>query len=264
MIIGTIGLGNMASALLTGFTGSGQVKNTDIIGADASEAMRQKAADRFGITVTDSNKEAAKTADILFLCVKPVVMPLVLEEIRDTVTEDTLLVSIAAGKTVKWIEDFFDHPVKLVRCMPNTPALVQAGMTAVCRNGNVSDEELNLVMSLLTGCGLAEVIPETLMDAVVGVSGSSPAYVFMMIEAIADAGVKGGMQRGQAYRFAAQAVMGSAKLMLETGLHPGELKDMVCSPAGTTIDAVEVLEENGFRAALMKAVDACIEKSKKL
>ena len=191
-------------------------------------------------------------------------MPLVLEELRDCVRDDTLLVSIAAGKTTKWIEEFFDRPIRLIRCMPNTPALVQAGATAVCRNGQVSDEELKTVMSLLSACGMAEVVPENLMDAVVGVSGSSPAYVFMMIEAIADAGVKGGMQRGQAYRFAAQAVMGSAKLMLDTGLRPGELKDMVCSPAGTTIDAVQVLEEGGMRAAVMKAVDACIQKSKKL
>ncbi len=264
MKIGTIGLGNMATALITGIISSGQAKNTDIIGADAGEASRNKAAERFDIAVTESNREAAGQADILFLCVKPVVMPVVLEEIRDSVRKETVIVSIAAGKTVKWIEGFFDREIKLVRCMPNTPALVQAGMTAVCRNGNVSDAELADVMSLLTGCGLAEVVPENLMDAVVGISGSSPAYVFMMIEALADAGVKGGMPRGQAYRFAAQAVMGSAKLMLDTGLHPGELKDMVCSPAGTTIDAVQVLEEEGFRAAVLKAVEACIDKSKKL
>ena len=148
--------------------------------------------------------------------------------------------------------------------MPNTPALVGAGITGVCKNDLVSDAEFTYVLSLLGSFGLAEAVPEALMDAVVSVSGSSPAYVFMFIEAMADAAVADGMPRAQAYKFAAQAVMGSAKMVLDTGKHPGELKDMVCSPAGTTIEAVRVLEEKGFRSSVMEAMKACTAKAKGL
>ena len=148
--------------------------------------------------------------------------------------------------------------------MPNTPALVQAGCSAVCKNENVTDEDLEKALQIIRSFGLAEVVNENLMDAVGAVSGASPAYVFMLIEAMADAGVKGGMPRKQAYRFAAQTVMGSAKLMLETGRHPGELKDMVCSPGGTTIEGLQVLEEEGFRGAVMDALEAVMNKSKEL
>ena len=148
--------------------------------------------------------------------------------------------------------------------MPNTPALVGEGMTGVSPNEAVKEEDLEKAMKLLSSFGKAEVIPEKLMDAVVSVSGSSPAYVFMMIEAMADGAVKLGMPRDKAYTFAAQAVMGSAKMVLETGRHPAELKDMVCSPAGTTIAAVQVLEEAGFRAGLIDAMEACAEVSRSL
>lgn len=148
--------------------------------------------------------------------------------------------------------------------MPNTPALVLEGCTAVCPNKNVTKEEQQLVMKILNSFGKASIVSENLMDVVVGISGSSPAYVFMFIEALADAAVEEGMPRAQAYEFAAQAVFGSAKMMLELKKHPGELKDMVCSPAGTTIQAVKVLEEKGFRASIMDATVACIEKSRSL
>lgn len=148
--------------------------------------------------------------------------------------------------------------------MPNTPALVLEGCTGVCANANVTGEELDTALTYLRSFGRASVVAESLMDAVVGVSGSSPAYVFIFIEAMADAAVAAGMPRAQAYEFAAQAVLGSAKMVLESGKHPGELKDMVCSPGGTTIDAVKVLEEKGLRAAVMAAMEACIEKSKRL
>ncbi len=148
--------------------------------------------------------------------------------------------------------------------MPNTPALVLEGCTGVCAGDLVDEEELEEVLELLRSFGVAEAVPERLMDAVVGVSGSSPAYVFLFLEAMADGAVAAGMPRRQAYTFAAQAVLGSAKLLLETGKHPGELKDMVCSPGGTTIQAVKVLEEKGLRAAVMEAMEACVEKSRKL
>ena len=148
--------------------------------------------------------------------------------------------------------------------MPNTPALVGEGITAVCKNSLVNKEEFSYIMSLLSSFGLAEEISENLMDVVVSVSGSSPAYVFMFIEAMADAAVLDGMPRDKAYKFAAQAVLGSAKMVIETGKHPGELKDMVCSPAGTTIEAVRILEEKGFRSSVIEAMKACTDKSRSL
>jgi len=149
-----------------------------------------------------------------------------------------------------------------VRTMPNTPAMVKEGMTGVCRNESVTDEDLAQVMAILESFGKAEVVPEHLLDVVTSVSGSSPAYVFMLIEAMADGAVADGMPRAQAYKFAAQAVLGSAKMVLETGRHPGELKDMVCSPGGTTMEAVRVLEEKGLRSAIIEAEKACVSKSR--
>ena len=264
MKLGFIGLGNMATAMIGGILKQGTARPEDILGSAAHETTRDRVQAQFGICADRSNREVAEEADIVILAVKPVQFPVVLEEIMDVVDENKLIISVAAGKTTKWISEYFSHPVKIVRCMPNTPALVQAGCTAVCRNEFVSDEDLQQALTILQSFGIAEVVNENLMDVVVGVSGSSPAYVFMFIEAMADAAVKGGMPRAQAYRFAAQSVMGSAKLMLETGRHPGELKDMVCSPAGTTIEAVEALELGGFRGIVMEAVAACIEKSRQL
>ena len=202
---------------------------------------------------------------VLFLAVKPIFFPEVIDQIKDVVAEDTLIVSIAAGRTLDYLKEAFGRPeLKLIRCMPNTPALVLEGCTGVCAEENVTEEDMEQVLALLRSFGIASVVPERLMDVVVGVSGSSPAYVFMFIEAMADEAVAAGMPRKQAYEFAAQSVLGSARMVLETGRHPGELKDMVCSPGGTTIQAVKVLEEKGMRAAVMDAMDACIEKSKSM
>ena len=264
-VIGFIGLGNMASAIMGGMLQKKMVAPQNIIGYDVSEAARQNAVAKFGILAAADNKEAAAKADILFLAVKPIFMGEVIGEIREAVKPETVVVSIAAGRTLGFLEEAFaDKDRKIVRCMPNTPALVLEGCTGVCPNGNVSDEELETVLELLKAFGKASVVPERLMDVVVGVSGSSPAYVFMFIEAMADAAVAAGMPRKQSYEFAAQAVLGSAKMVLETGMHPGELKDMVCSPGGTTIEAVKVLEQKGLRGAVMSAMEACIEKSKNL
>ena len=177
-------------------------------------------------------------------------------------TEDKIIITIAPGKTLAWLEEKFGKKVKIVRTMPNTPAMVMEGMTAASPNSYLSEEEVKYACHILESFGKVEVIPERLMDAVVGVSGSSPAYVFILIEAMADAAVSDGMPRAQAYKFAAQAVMGSAKMVLETGKHPGELKDMVCSPAGTTIEAVRVLEGTGFRSSVIEAMKACTDIAK--
>lgn len=263
-MIGFIGLGNMASAMIGGMLQKDMVTPGEIIGSCRTEETAKKIADRFGIETTTDNSTVAQAADILILAVKPQFFPEVIAQIKDEVNADALIISIAAGKTMDYIETQFGRPLKLVRCMPNVPALVGEGITSVSRNERVSDEEMKQAMDLLSSMGKASEIPERLIDAVVGVSGSSPAYVFLFIEAMADGAVAAGMPRSQAYEFAAQAVLGSAKMVLETGKHPGELKDMVCSPGGTTIQAVKVLEEKGFRAAVMDAMEACIEKSKNL
>lgn len=264
MTVGFIGLGNMAKAMIGGMIKGKLAEPSDIIGSARTEMTRRNIRETYGITVTEDNGQVAKKADILILAVKPQMFEEVIPQIREKVKEDTLIISIAAGKTMAWIEEAFGRTIKLVRCMPNTPAMVGAGCSGVCRNSQVSDPEMELCMKYLGSSGVAEEVPERLMDAVGGVSGSSPAFVFMFMEALADGGVKAGMPRAQAYRFAAQTVMGSAKLMLESGKHPGELKDMVCSPGGTTIEGVQILERLGLRASVMSAVEACVEKSKKM
>ena len=231
MKLGFIGCGNMAGAIIRGIIASGAAQAQDITGADLSAAAREKIQAASGICVTADNAEVVRRSDIIFLTVKPQYLEEVILGIRGEADPGKLFVSIAAGRSVSWIEERFgDYPVRLVRLMPNTPALVGEGMTAACANDRVSEQE----------------------------------YVFMFIEAMADAAVQGGMPRAMAYKFASQAVLGSAKMVLETGKHPGELKDMVTSPAGTTIEAVRVLEEKGFRSAVFECVKACTEKSASL
>lgn len=262
--VGFIGCGNMASAIIGGLTANAGINPDEIIAADASEAAVKRASDTLGIHTTTDNCQVASDSDVLFLSVKPQFYEAVISQIRDILPAGQIIVTIAPGKTLAWLAERIGDSVKIVRTMPNTPALVGAGITGVCRNSLVTDSDFEYVMQLLSSFGLAEAIPESLMDACVSVSGSSPAYVFMFIEAMADAAVADGMPRAQAYRFAAQAVLGSAKMVLDTGKHPAELKDMVCSPAGTTIEAVRVLEEKGFRSAVMEAMKACTAKAKGL
>lgn len=264
MKLGFIGCGNMASAIIGGILKNGLCAPADVLASDLSEEACKKAEAAFSIATTSENVQACRHADVLFLAVKPQFYADVIAQIRSEITPQTLVITIAPGKTLAWLAEQFQKPVPIVRTMPNTPALVGEGMTAMCANELVSDEAFALAKQLLSSFGKVEVIPERLMDAVVSVSGSSPAYVFMLLEAMADAAVADGMPRAQAYLFAGQAVLGSAKMLLETGKHPGELKDMVCSPAGTTIEAVRVLEKEGFRSSVMEAMRACIEKAKSM
>lgn len=263
-MIGFIGNGNMGRAILGGILSNGITMATNVIVSDVNDEGLKLVNGKYGVNITNYNCEVAAKSDILFLAVKPNVLYSVIDEIKDYVSENTLIVSIVAGQSMKKITEAFNKNIKLVRVMPNTPALVGEGMAALTPNGNVSDEEKGTLLKIFNSFGKAEIVAEYIMDTVTAVSGSSPAYVFMFIEAMADAAVMGGMPRSQAYTFAAQSVLGSAKMVLETGRHPGELKDMVCSPAGTTIDAVGVLEAEGMRSAVIKAMTACIEKSKKL
>ena len=263
MRFGFIGAGNMAQAMIGGILKAKLVSKDEIIASAATQKTLDAVKDKFGVQTTLDNQEIAK-ADMIFLAVKPVYCEQVLREIKDKLTKDRIIVSIAAGKTMAWLEEQLGKDTKIVRTMPNTPALVGEGITAVCPNEQVTDKELTQVCEVLESFGKAEVIKESMMDAVIAVSGSSPAYVFMFIEAMADAAVAQGMPRKQAYQFAAQAVLGSAKLLLETGMHPGELKDMVCSPAGTTIEGVRILEKNGFRSAVFEALQGAADKGKKM
>lgn len=263
-VIGFIGAGNMGQAMAGGILSSGIVKAENIIFSDVSQENLKKAYKKYGVKTSNSNILTASMSNFIILSVKPNMYQNVIDEIKDYIKPETVIITIAAGITLEKLKVMFGKNVKTVRTMPNTPAMVGEGMTAVIPNEFVTEEELKEVMDILNGFGKAEIIEEKLIDAVIAVSGSSPAYVYMMIEAMADAGVSGGMSREKAYKFAAQAVLGSAKMVLETGIHPGELKDMVCSPGGTTIEAVATLEEKGFRNAIIKAMKVCEEKSKEM
>lgn len=262
--IGFIGGGNMASAMISGIISSGLVTPVNIIASDKIAASIEHLKSTYGIETTLSNTYVAKNADIIILSVKPYLYDTVIREIRDDVTDQKIVVAIAAGQTIERIEGAFGKSIKLVRTMPNTPAMVMEAMSAIAPNENITDDDLAAILNIFESFGKAELVPESLMDAVTGVSGSSPAYVFLFIEAMADAAVKDGMPRAQAYKFAAQSVLGAAKMVLETGKHPGELKDAVCSPGGTTIAAVAKLEEGGLRNTVISAQNACTAKSKEL
>ncbi|MBQ5534616.1 MAG: pyrroline-5-carboxylate reductase, partial [Lachnospiraceae bacterium] len=264
--IGFIGLGNMAKAMIGGILGEHIVSEGSILGYDSLPLARNQAAETYGIGIGSNNIDVAHKSDVLILAVKPQVIEEVIKEIAEHVGEEKLVISIAPGKSLELLQERFKtgsgRKVRIVRCMPNTPALVGEGMTGYCVNEYVTDEDKSTAVSILSSFGKAEEVPEKLIPAVTSVSGSSPAYVFILIEAMADQAVSDGMNRVQAYKFAAQAVLGSAKMVLETGKHPGELKDMVCSPAGTTIEAVKILEREGFRAAIEDAMEACTEKAR--
>ena len=241
--------------------GKKYTEGKNIIASCRTQTKLDRVAHEYGIMTTTDNREVAMKADILFLAIKPQFYKEVIDQVKDLMNEEKVIVTIAPGWTLERLAAAFGKELQIVRTMPNTPALVGEGNTVVTPGCFVKEENLQIVMEILSCFGKATVIPEYLQNASVAVSGSSPAYVFMMIEAMADAAVMDGMPRAQAYTFAAQAVMGSAKMVLETGKHPGELKDMVCSPAGTTIQAVRVLEEKGFRSSIMEAMQACSRKA---
>ena len=264
-IIGFIGSGNMGSAMIGGMLKNGVAAKENVYVGDLSEASLKKVNEEFGVNVTTDNTVVASKADILILSVKPHIYPIVINGIKDVIKDDVVVVAIAAGQAIGTVKDLFGRDdLKVVRVMPNTPALVGAGMAALAPSKDVAKEETEEILQIFNSFGEAEIVTESLMDAVTSVSGSSPAYVYMIIEAMADAAVVEGMPRVQAYKFAAQAVLGSAKMVLETGKHPGELKDMVCSPGGTTIAAVAKLEETGLRSSIMAGMKACADKSREM
>ena len=259
--IGFIGMGNMGKALLKGALKSNSSDNFIFSDKYITDEMVQS----IGTTKADDNISCVKNAKYIFLAVKPQFFGEVADEIKNYITKDKVIVSIMAGLTIDIIKEALGGNARVIRVMPNTPALVEAGMSGVCFDlSEYTEEEKNTVLGILEACGRVKIVTEAMMSAVTCACGSSPAYVFMMIEAMADAAVADGMPRPQAYEFAAQAVYGSAKMVLESKLHPGVLKDMVCSPGGTTIEAVRVLEEKGFRSAIIEAQKACVDKSKNM
>lgn len=259
MKLGFIGGGNMASAILNGVVASGVCKANDITVCDINAESLKKYDSSIK---TSQNNADAVLCDYVLLAVKPFILSNVLDEIKDYDIKDKVFVSIVAGVSVAEIKSVLGKDAKVVRVMPNTPAQVGEGMTVIAKPDDcVSDDELSEVLKIFDACGKTEIMAESMINAVTGVSGSSPAYVFMMIEAMADAGVAGGIPRDKAYKLAAQSVLGSAKMVLDTGKHPGELKDMVCSPKGTTIEAVAELEKRGFRSAIIEAIKKCNEKA---
>lgn len=260
--IGFIGCGKMAQAMVTGILSSRKVRPEQIKASAKTDETLQRVKDKFSILITASNREVARWADILFLAVEPSIHNEVIKEIKNDISEDTIVITIAAGVSISMVEEQFERNIKVVRTMPNTPSLVGEGMTVLSANYQIGEGELEEVVALFRTFGEIEMLEERLMDSIPAISGSSPAYVYILIEALADGGVRDGIPREQAYRLASQAVLGAAKMVLTTGLHPGELKDQVCTPGGATIEAVSALEEYGFRRAVLHAMERCSEKTK--
>ena len=263
--IGMIGAGNMGSAILRGIVEAEYVRASQIIAYDTNrKRMRELEEDLPGVMTASDCLQVAEQADLIILAVKPIFVKDVIREIIGSLQGKAVL-SIAAGWTVGMLEkELQNSGATYMRVMPNTPALVGEGMTALCDNTTFSKEDFDYVKGIFDSIGKTRILPERLFDGVTAISGSSPAYVYMMIEAMADAGVREGLPRVYAYEMAAQSVLGSALMVLSSGTHPAALKDAVCSPGGTTIEAVEELERKGFRAAIMDAMKACAEKSREM
>lgn len=259
--IGFIGGGNMAGALIAGIVNSGSIAPENITVSDLDQS-KLDALGKLGVNTTTSNEEAEEKSEILFLAVKPNIMPVCLDGLKSF--EDKIYVSIAAGITLEFLESRLGADRKIVRTMPNTPALVGCGMTVITPNSNLSADEAELVENILKSVGETVRLEEKYMNAAIALHSSSPAYIFMLIDAMADAGVKYGLTKAQALKLAAKAVEGSAKMTLESAEHPMKLKDNVCSPGGTTIAAVCELERNGFRADIQSAIDACVDKAESM
>ncbi len=262
--IALIGYGNMGEALLAGLLADGLATPADLWATDVVPERVMAVRNRYGVRAGDDNVEAASWADVVILAVKPQSMDQVLDGLKDRVPDRTLIISIAAGIPLERIAARLGGNRKLVRVMPNTPALVRAGASALAASPSVSSDERALVVRLFEAVGTVVAVEERLMDAVTGLSGSGPAYVLQIIEALADGGVKMGLPRDTALTLAAQTVFGAAKLQIETGDHPGRLKDKVASPGGTTIAGLHALEAGGVRAVLIAAVEAATRRSEEL
>ena len=261
MKIGFIGAGNMASALLKGMLASPAVQASDVMISDKDSAKLENLKS-LGVTITEDNCKVEECSDIVIFAVKPNLMQIVTAEMKGDPTK--IYVSIAAGVSLQFLEQALGNDKKIIRTMPNTPAMVGCGMTVLSPNCNISKQEEEAVFSLFESIGAALILPEKELEIATALHGSSPAYVYMMIDAMADAGVRYGLTKASALKLAAKAVEGSGKMVLETGILPEQLKDNVCSPGGTTIAAVCELERTGFRSSVQAAVDACIKRNQEM
>src|SRR5436853_4126704 len=261
--IGFVGAGNMAEAMIRGLLRGEVFKPKQVTASAPREERRRELAEKYGIQATGNNCEAARQS-IVVLSVKPQILSRVLDEIGETISAESLVISIAAGVPVAAIQAKLRPSTRVVRAMPNTPALVDAGATAIARGEHARESDLEDAKKIFDAVGLTVVLEESLLDAVTGLSGSGPAYVFLILEALSDAGVKVGLSRRTAQLLAAQTLLGSAKLLIETNEHPGRLKDMVTSPGGTAITGLHTLEEGGIRTTLMNAVEAATRRSREL
>ncbi|MEE8228464.1 MAG: pyrroline-5-carboxylate reductase [candidate division NC10 bacterium] len=262
--IAFIGAGNMGEALIKGLLEAGRVRPEQLIATDIRKDRLEAIRKAYRIDTVTDNREAVAKAQILLLAVKPQVMNEVLTELRGAVAEDHCLLSIAAGIPTAFIEARFSQPTRVVRIMPNTPAFVLAGASAIAPGRHATPEDLEIARQILNAVGRVVQVDEKLMDAVTGLSGSGPAYIFVVIEALSDAGVRMGLSREVATLLAAQTVFGAARMVLESGEHPARLRDSVTSPGGTTIAGLHVLEQAGFRGILMTAVEAATRRSQEL
>jgi pyrroline-5-carboxylate reductase len=262
--VGFIGTGNMGSAMIKSIVKSGILPAANVFMYDTDRNKLEGLNKETGAGTLGSAVEITEKSDIVILAVKPNVLKTVLETIKPKLDDNKILVSFAVGIPIKFYKGIIGESKKVVRTMPNTPMMVGEGMTLIAYDNNISDEELKIIKALFDCTGKSEFLDEKLMSEVTALTGSSPAYVYMFIEAMADAAVLSGIPRALAYKLASQAVLGSAKMVLETGIHPGELKDQVCSPAGTTIEAVSILEKNGFRYAVMDAMNECTKKAREI
>lgn len=262
--LGIVGCGNMAEAIATGILRSNLYLPSEILMSDISIERREKMNRTLGVDVTEDNDIVFREPEIVILAVKPQVFDLVLSRDRGSLLDGKILISIMAGITLEKMEGVTAKFCRIARVMPNTPALVQSGMSSVCYNDSVTDEDKEKIEEILRCMGEFRRIDEKLFSAATAVAGCSPAFVFMMIEAMADSAVSMGLTRDTAYHMAAAAIRGSADLYLDTREHPGKLKDMVCSPAGATIEGVKVLERDGFRFSLIDAMQACADRSVEL
>jgi pyrroline-5-carboxylate reductase len=259
-----IGGGNMGEAILKGLIAAQLITPPRVTVTDVIEARLAYLRETYAVRSLTDNAKAAAQADLIILAVKPQDIAQTIQGIAPVVHEPQLIISIAAGVPTVKIEAAFAKPVRVVRVMPNTPALVLAGAAGLCAGSRATSEDLDVARTLFEALGKTVVVSEALMDAVTGLSGSGPAYIFVLIEALADGGVKMGLTREAALTLAAQTVYGSAKLLLETGSHPAELKDRVASPAGTTIAGLQALEEHAFRGAIIDAVERATLRSREL
>jgi pyrroline-5-carboxylate reductase len=259
--IGMLGAGNMAGALIRGLLASKSVEKTQICASDVRADHLKALEAEHGIRTFTDNKQLAAESNLVVLAVKPQVIDRVLDQMADAFQPDTLLVSIAAGVPIRSLEARLPEHVRIVRAMPNTAAIALAGATGIAPGSRATQEDIDVTQTLFAAIGRSVVLDESLIDAVTGLSGSGPAYVMVMIEALADGGVKVGLHRDTALLLAAQTVYGSAKLLLETGEHPGRLKDMVTSPGGTAIAGLHTLESGGLRRTLIDAVDSATKRA---